>query len=255
MDIGAIRSGFMKKLVEALAKIAYTMADAITPISPGYTKVIKGKYGIPESKIHVVRGGVDISKFKPMSSGNDERFTVLYSGAFSVAYDFDQVLKAAEILEKHRDVEIVLQGGGELLNYVKQRAMEMKLKNVRIIDKILSREEVAKLTGEADALLLPLKDFGRPYLGISSKLYEYQAVGKPIICCAEGQPAEHVNETKSGIVVKPGDYKALANAILYLKENPEVTERLGGNGRKYVEDKLSIERIGVQMKRIFERAH
>jgi len=253
MDIGAIRSGFMKKLVEALAKIAYTMADAITPISPGYTKVIKGKYGIPESKIHVVRGGVDVSKFKPMPSGNNGKFTVLYSGAFSVAYDFDQVLKAAEILEKYEDVEIALQGGGELLNYVKQRVAEMKLRNVRIIDRILSREEVAKLTGEADALLLPLKDFGRPYLGISSKLYEYQAVGKPIVCCAEGQPAEHVKETNSGIVVKPGDYEALADAILYLKENCEVVEKFGISGRIHVERFLSVERVGQQMATVFNK--
>jgi colanic acid biosynthesis glycosyl transferase WcaI len=251
MDIGAIRSGLMKKLVEALAKIAYTMASAITPISPGYTKVIKGKYGIPESKIHVVRGGVDISKFKPTPSKNDGKFTVLYSGAFSVAYDFDQVLKAAEILENHEDVEIVLQGGGELLNYVKQRVAEMKLRNVRIVDRILSREEVAKLTGEADALLLPLKDFGRPYLGISSKLYEYQAVGKPIICCAEGQPAEHVKETSSGIVVKPRDYEELAKAILFLKENLDAARNMGLSGRQYVENILSIEKIGKEMMIIY----
>jgi len=30
-----------------------------------------------------------------------------------------------------------------------------------------------------------------------------------------------------------------------------VCEELGGNGRKYIEDKLSIERIGLQMKKIF----
>jgi glycosyltransferase involved in cell wall biosynthesis len=229
------------------------MADAITPISPGYIKVIKGKYGIPESKIHVVRGGVDISKFKPAPSKNDGKFTVLYSGAFSVAYDFDQVLKAAEILENRGDVEIVLQGGGELLNYVKQRVAEMKLRNVRIVDRILSREEVAKLTGEADALLLPLKDFGRPYLGISSKLYEYQAVGKPIICCAEGQPAEYVKETKSGITVKPGDYETLADAIIYLKKNHEVVEKFGISGRLHVERFLSVERIGQQMTMVFNK--
>jgi glycosyltransferase involved in cell wall biosynthesis len=254
MDIGATRSGFMEKLAKIMAKIAYAMADAITPISPGYTKVIEGKYGIPESKIHVVRGGVDTSKFKPMPGGNDGEFTVLYSGAFSVAYDFDQVLKAAKILEKHEDVEIILQGGGELLNYVKQRVVEMKLRNVRIIDIILSREEVAKLTGEADALLLPLKDFGRPYLGISSKLYEYQAVGKPIICCAEGQPAEHVKETNSGIVVKPGNYEALARAVLYLKNNPNFAKKLGYSGRRCVEQKLSIEKIGQEVMNVFQRA-
>jgi len=41
-------------------------------------------------------------------------FKVLYSGAFSVAYDFDQVLLAAKLLENVKDVEFILQGGGEL---------------------------------------------------------------------------------------------------------------------------------------------
>jgi colanic acid biosynthesis glycosyl transferase WcaI len=163
------------------------------------------------------------------------------------------VLKAAEILENHEDVEIVLQGGGELLNYVKQRVAEMKLRNVRIIDRVLSREEVAKLTGEADALLLPLRDFGRPYLGISSKLYEYQAVGRPIICCADGQSAEYVKETRSGVVVKPGDYEALAKAVLYLKDNSDLARDLGDSGRHYVEDNLSIEKIGKEMMAVFNK--
>ena len=246
-------SSMIRKLGEVLAKIAYVMADAITPISPGYIRVIKGKYGIPESKIHVVRGGVDISKFKLMPSKNNGKFTVLYSGAFSVAYDFDQVLKAAKILESHEDVEIALQGGGELLNYVEQRIVEMKLKNVRIIDKILSREEVAKLLSEADALILPLRDFGRPYLGISSKLYEYQAVGKPIICCAEGQPAEYVKETRSGVVIKPGDYEALAKAVLYLKDNSDLARELGDSGRRYVVKNLSIKSIGQEMVNVLQQ--
>jgi glycosyltransferase involved in cell wall biosynthesis len=164
------------------------------------------------------------------------------------------VLNAAKMLEKHEDVEIILQGGGELLNYVKQRVTEMKLKNVKIIDKILSREDVAKLMGKADALLLPLRNFGRPYLGISSKLYEYQAVGKPIICCADGQPAEYVKETRSGIVVKPGDYEALAKAVLYLKDNSDLARALGDSGKRYVMENLSIKSIGQEMVNVLQQA-
>ncbi|MDI6846760.1 MAG: glycosyltransferase [Candidatus Bathyarchaeia archaeon] len=92
-----------------------------------------------------------------------------------------------------------------------------------------------------------------PYLGISPKLYEYQAAGKPIICCAEGEPARYVKETRSGVVVKPRDYEALANAVLYLRKNEDVAEELGGNGRKYVEDKLSIEKIGLKMRMVFKK--
>lgn len=253
IDLGLMKAKIMKKISKLIARVAYYMADIITPISPGYIQVICGKYNVNPNKVHVVRGGVDLNKFKMYASiRNDrKRFRVLYSGAFSVAYDFDQVIKAAKILERYDDIEIILQGGGELLERVKRKVKEMNVKNVKILNKILSRNEVARLLSEADALLLPLRDFGRPYLGISSKLYEYQAVGKPVICCADGQPAEYVKETNSGIVVKPGDYRALANVILYLKENYEFAVKLGASGRKYVKNKFSIEKIGQEIINVF----
>ncbi|RLE38040.1 hypothetical protein DRJ17_05175 [Candidatus Woesearchaeota archaeon] len=239
------KDSLLFKIGEQMARIAYHKAKAITPISPGYVPVIVKRYGANPNKVHVVRAGVDTNKFKPMKVLKEKnKFIVLYSGAFSVAYDFDQVLKAAKLLEKHKDIEIVLQGGGELLPEIKKKVKELGLKNVKIIDKILSREEVAKLLNTADALLLPLRDFGRPYLGISSKLYEYQAVGKPIICCAEGQPAKYIKETGSGVVVAPHDYRALAEAILNLKNNPKLCDKMGVNGRGYVEKNVSIDRLG-----------
>ena len=254
-NLNLIKKGTLpSKIAETLASLAYHKAKIITPISPGYTKIITQKYKINPNKIHVIRAGVDTNKFKPIKTPkNNNKFTILYTGAFSIAYDFDQILKAAKILQnKDPEIQFIIQGGGELAQHIKNKTKTMKLKNVKIIDKILSREEVAKLLNQADALILPLKNFGKPYLGISSKLYEYQAVAKPIICCAQGQPAEYVKETKSGIIVEPGDHKALAKAILYLRDNQEIAKKLGENGRKYVEDKLSIEKIGLQMKRVFE---
>ncbi|MEM4949696.1 MAG: glycosyltransferase family 4 protein [Candidatus Jordarchaeales archaeon] len=242
------------KIAELLAKIAYNKASLVTPISPGYVRVISGKYGVSPRKIRVIMGGVDLSKFKPTygKPTEENHFIVLYSGAFSIAYDFDQVLKAAKLLENYEDIKFILQGGGELVDYVKRRIEKLKIRNVKVIDKIISREEVARLLNEADTVILPLKNFGKPYLGISTKLYEYQAVAKPIICCCEGQPADYVKETKSGIVIKPGDYKSLAKAIIYLKQNPEIARRMGLSGRCYVEANLTIDKIGFQMKKAFE---
>ena len=244
------------KLMGLISKLAYITARIITPISPGYTKVICGKYGISPRKVHIVPAGVDLTRFKAFQDkrfNGSKLFRVLYSGAFSLAYDFDQVLRAAKRLESVNDIEFVLQGGGELARHLKARVGELGLRNVKIIDKIVSRDEVARLLNEADTLILPLRDFGNPYLGLSSKLYEYQAVGKPIICCAEGQPAEYVKETESGVVVKPGDYESLAKAVLYLRENRDVAERLGASGRRYVEENLTIERIGLRLKEIFKQ--
>ena len=246
-------SSFLAKIAETMARIAYHKASIITPISPGYISIISGRYGVDPRRIKVVRGGVDVSKFRPYpTKRHDGRFIVLYSGAFSVAYDFEQVLKAAKLLE-NENVEFILQGGGEAAPHLKSMVEKLKLRNVKIMNKILSKDEVAKLLSEAEALILPLRDFRRPYLGISSKLYEYQASGKPIICCADGQPAEYVEETRSGIVVKPGDYEALARAVLYLKNNPDLAGELGNSGRRYVENNLSIECIGREMLAAFNK--
>lgn len=247
----------ISKVAELIARIFYLKAEAITPISPGYAQYLSKKYGVEKNKIYVVRGGVDPTIFNSSLSQHNTKgkFAVLYSGAFSVAYDFKQVLKAAKIVEEKDDeVEFILQGKGELANYINSEIKELNLKNVRVIDKLFSREEVAELLNQADTLILPLRDFGKPYLGISSKLYEYQAVGKPIICCAKGQPADYVKETNSGIVAKPGDFEKLAEAVIYLKKNSEKAREMGRQGRRHVENNVTIKTVGLELKKVFEES-
>jgi glycosyltransferase involved in cell wall biosynthesis len=89
--------------------------------------------------------------------------------------------------------------------------------------------------------------------GISSKLYEYQAAGKPIICCSRGTSGRYVAETKSGIVVNPGDYVALAAAVLELYRDAEACSRFGKNGRRYVEENLSLDNVSANLLCVFQR--
>jgi len=253
-DLGVSKRSFLARLGEFMAGVAYGFASAVTPISAAYVDVITNKYEVDAGKVFVVRGGVDLDRFSYEERNvkhRDGKFRVLYIGAFSPAYDFDQVFRAAKLLASFSDVEFVVQGGGELAEVLRSKVEELGLRNVRVVDRIVSREEVARILGEADALLLPLSGVGSIEMGISSKLYEYQAAGKPIICCSSGEPGRYVSETNSGIVVKPGDYEALAKAVLYLRENRDVAEKLGASGRRYVENNLSIEKIGLKMKTVF----
>jgi colanic acid biosynthesis glycosyl transferase WcaI len=257
-DLKMVKKGsIMSKAIEFLARVAYRRAKAITPISPAYVEPISRLYGVDKAKIHLVRGGVDLSVFKPGTTPQKDthrKFTVLYSGAFSIAYNFTQVLKAARIIEdKDRGIEFVLQGKGELFDSIRNGIKQLNLKNVKVVDKLLSREEVAELLNKANVLIQPIGDFGRPHMGISSKLYEYQAVGKPIVCSSGGPAGRYISETESGIVTKPGDHEALAHAVIYLKKNPSIAQRMGKNGRRYVERNLSIGAIGLQMKDIFKK--
>ncbi|MEM3464079.1 MAG: glycosyltransferase family 4 protein [Candidatus Bathyarchaeia archaeon] len=253
------RGSFFGRMVEFLAKFLYRRVNALTPISHGYVNTLAEKYGVDKSRIHVVYGGVDLSIFKPrfQDVGNSPKkdFIVLYSGAFSVACDFDQVLKAAKILEeKDGNIKFILQGKGELADHIRSRVSELGLRNIVVMDRLLSREEVAELLNEADVLIQPLGDYGKPHMGVSTKLYEYQAVGKPIICCSAGQPAEYVKETCSGIAVKPGDCEALAEAVVRLYANRRFAAELGWNGYRYVSERLTVEKIGECMREVLSSA-
>jgi glycosyltransferase involved in cell wall biosynthesis len=251
-------NSLLLKIGSIVYRLFFVKGDILTPISTGYFEIMSKKYSVKPERIHLVRGGVDLSTFKLGSKkrGPNNKFIVLYSGAFSVAYDFEQIIQAAKIIEaSDHDIEFVIQGAGELLDSMQKSIDKLHVKNVRIINRILSRAEVGELLSKADVLILPLAPFftsGKPYRGMSSKLYEYQAVGKPIICCSKGVPSTYIEETRSGTVIVPGDFQALANAVLRLKQNPLLCQTMGENGRKYVENEASIESIGLKMETVFE---
>jgi colanic acid biosynthesis glycosyl transferase WcaI len=255
-DLKVSKKSLIFRVCKHLAKRAYKIASAITPLSPAYVSVITNRYNVPQNKVYVVPSGVDLSIFiqKPKVVGlGKSRFRVLYIGAFSQAYNFDQVLRAAKTLISFDDIEFVIQGGGELASSLNSKVNAMKLKNTKVIEKIISREEVAQILFDADALLLPLNGSSSIEMGISSKLYEYQAAGKPILCCSNGQPSRYIAETKSGLIIEPGNSEMLSKSILYLKDNPELAELMGINGREYVMNNLSIGQIGSLMKQVLDK--
>ena len=256
-DLGVNPKSTLSRLAEAVSRIAYSLSSVITPISPGYVDVLSKKYEVDLRRIHVVPAGVEIAKFLETPARSeinlDDSFDVLYIGAFSPAYDFDQVFSAADLLPSNSKIRFTIQGGGEIAEYLLKRMKRSRNKNVQVWEMIVSRAEVARRLASADALLLPLSGIGSIELGISSKLYEYQAASKPIICCSSGNPGQYVNETRSGIVVCPGDHTALAEAVMYLKENPDIAEEMGRNGRDFVMRNLTTECVGEMMKSLFSK--
>lgn len=256
-ELNMLKSRFVRVLAEFAAKFSYITSAAITPISQGYVDTIVKKYNISPRKIHVVPGGVDLSRFplgKERSKVEKRRngFRVLYLGALSIAYDFDQVLKAATLLPSKNGIMFTIQGGGELGPTLKSKVREMGLSNVSIKLGVVNRNEVPRLLSDADVLLLPLSGAAFIEKGISSKLYEYQAAGKPIICSSNGQSAKFVSKTSSGIVVKPNDSEGIAKAVLYLYNNRQIAEKMGKAGRLYVENNFSSEKIALMIEKVFD---
>ncbi len=260
-DLGMLTSPLLLRVAARIARLAYAIPVALTPISQAYVGALVSKYDgtrAPDS-YRVIPAGVDLEQFRldartPSAGADGREFKVLYIGAFSPAYDFEQVLQAAQLMTSERGVRFVIQGGGELASFLQTRVRELHLENVTVIPNIVSRSEVAQILASADALLLPLGGQASIEMGISSKLYEYQASGKPIICCSLGESAAYVSRTQSGIVVHPGDPTGIVHAVHQLQADVEASTAFGRAGRTWVEANLSCEKIGRMFESVIEDA-
>jgi len=103
-----------------------------------------------------------------------------------------------------------------------------------------SYEDVIKQTLEAD-VLFRLSDPKIPKTRYESpnKLFEAMMCGKPIIVSDGSSMANIVRKENCGLVVPYGDVAAIKEAILKLKNEPGLRQRLGLNGRNAYENRYS----------------
>jgi glycosyltransferase involved in cell wall biosynthesis len=253
-ELGYVKSKFARKMLDFLAWLSYFVPTAITPISAGYKHSIVSKYGVSPKKVHVIEVGVD--DVRPLNLDKDlkNQFVVMYSGVLGLGYDFNVVLESARLLAEKDDVVFVIRGVGEMAPMLKKVISEFGLRNVVLNTDFLPKAELASLLDSADVFVLPMASMSFVDLGLPTKVFEYQAYGKPIICVSGGEPARYVEATGSGLIVKPKDAGGFAEAVVRLYEDRELGTELGLKGREYVLENLTAERIGELMYEVFAGA-
>ena len=256
-DLGYVKSALFKKLLNFVSKITYMIPKAITPISKSYKQAIVDRYNIDEHKIFVIEHGVDNNFFHPLHLEDNkygESFVVMYSGKLGVAYDFDVVLETARNLSSIGEIKFVIRGFGECVAEIKSKTAKYGLTNVILDIDFVDIKELKTILNSAHVFVLPMKSLDALEQGLPTKILEYQACGKPIICCSRGEAARYVRLTESGLVIDPGDPQALASAILELYKDKELLQELGANGWKHVSQNLTVEKIGERMNDAFLEA-
>ena len=126
------------------------------------------------------------------------------------------------VLEAFPDTIFVVVGDGPLKPELVSLTAELGVQqNVRFVGYV---ENVARALGTFDIKVLPsIHEGGSPL-----PVLEAMSMGKPIIVT---DTVEVIQDGFSGIVVPPGDPRALADKIAYLLGNEEEAKRLGANAR------------------------
>ncbi|NEO92978.1 MAG: glycosyltransferase family 4 protein, partial [Moorea sp. SIO3G5] len=127
---------------------------------------------------------------------------------------------------------------GHYRELLQQRISKSAANKVFFLGKV-PHEEMITYYQEADLFVFPSvwqEPFGMP-------IVEAMAMELPVIATQGGAFPEIVEEEKTGLLVERGDANALAEAILRLIMDENLSQEMGKSGRKRVEENFSWEQL------------
>lgn len=228
-----------------IEKIALQIPDLLIHDTPQYVDWLVETYRIDSNRFKLVPIGADDSIFKPLphEKRNDKRFRVLYFGTYIPNHGVNLMVKAANILASYSNIEFLFIGEGPEKQIVIDFVNENQLKNVSFLD-WCTQEELVNEIGQADVCLGAFGSTPQSMMTVQNKIYETMACGKALISGIS--PAiERQFDDEVELKMCKRSAEGIADAILYLKDNPELTKQIGETARKSFLDRYSINALGI----------
>ena len=256
VELGVLTSRRLIAALERLELAAYTAADEVVVVSDGFRSNLIDR-GVPAAKVHTIRNGVDLGRFRPDAAvypGDRARLgaqpgdcLVLYTGTHGISHALPCAADAAVLLAGE-PVHIAFVGEGSDKPRLRHRVAELGLRNVTLADAVPAGF-VPGLLAAADICLVTLRDVPLFASFIPSKMFEYLAAGKPVIGAVSGEAAQLLREA-GAVVVPPEDSEALADAIRVLAADPARRAAMGRRGRAYVERFFDRSELAAEYRKI-----
>jgi colanic acid biosynthesis glycosyl transferase WcaI len=249
------------KLHRAIGKLAaylYRGADHVVVVTPAFRRRLIHDWSVPAEKISIVQNGVESAFFSPRHSGPEVRtalnaegkFVASFIGTMGLAHGLDTLILAAHRLQRETpDVLFLLLGEGADRERIQQQARSKNLDNIRFMPQ-QARERIPDYICASDACLVLLRKSEVFETVIPTKMLEFMSCARPVILGVEGQARDILEKAQAGVCCEPGNHDALCRAILLLKQNREMGEALGRNGREYILQNLSRQKTAADYLRV-----
>lgn len=232
-------------------KVAYTIeyyllpfvasqSSAVVAVSKYVKEMLKRRYTVDSE---VIYHGIDADRFKPENKTQSRRelgyketdFIVLFVGKMHPYKDPLTLIKAISVaVEKNANLHLVMIGDGELYTEVEKEISKLNPSNhVRLFRRV-DNQTLEMLYDAADVFVLPSVNeaFGMVLL-------EAMASGLSVIASDSGACPEVVGN--AGILFNQGNYTELAEKILRLSHEKELSRKLSEAGLKRVRETFSWE--------------
>jgi glycosyltransferase involved in cell wall biosynthesis len=223
-----------------LEESLYRAASAIVVVTEAFRERLIAR-GQPAGKLHVVKNGVDLGRFRPAPRetplraqlGWQDKFVVGYAGTHGMAHGLDAVLDTAKRLASRGDVRFLFVGEGAERTRLEARVEREGIRNVSMLG-VLPRDRMNEVYATLDLALVSLRKTELFTTVLPSKIFEIAGMARPILLSVDGEARAVVEASGGGVFVPPEDVERMAEAIVGFADDPAKGERMGRSAREYV---------------------
>jgi colanic acid biosynthesis glycosyl transferase WcaI len=242
VDLGMLSQGRLIKALYRLEAAGYRNATLVSTLTEAMRRRIVAK-GVPSEKVMMFSDWVDPQLFSikaPQSTRRatpDTPFIAAHFGNMGVKQGLDVILEAAKLSRDDPRIIYLLAGDGAARPALEAKVGQSNLPNLRFLP-LQPHDRFLELLAESDACLVTqqrtVSDIVFP-----SKVITLLAAGRPVIASVGtgSEVARVVAESGAGMTIAPEDPRALADAVMLLRADPELAARMGFAGRAYAVDR------------------
>jgi glycosyltransferase involved in cell wall biosynthesis len=215
------RGRFLKKIEMIMGKKIIGTADKVILVTESSKSNYLNRYSSLRKKFLLIPNGYDPEDIEIVDNTiDDSKFIITHAGMLDKIRDPRYLFKAvADITTQNKELtsklEIILLGNVRL--EYQNAITEMGLEHIiKCLGTVPHEECIKWLYHSSILLVIPSRNIPT---AIPGKLYEYMAIGKPILALAEsGQAKDFIVSNALGIAVPPDDVNSIKQAILDLYE-------------------------------------
>ena len=234
-------------------KLTIHLSDTVIVDTRSHGVFFSKLYDVPAEKFQRVFIGAD-PIFKPTAPVAHNTVKVLFYGTFIPLQGIDYIVRAADLLRDEPCLKFEIIGRGQTREKILRLANQLRIDNIDFIEWV-NRYELVQRIADADICLGG--QFGltpKADLVIGYKCYQMMACGKAIIVSDSRGNLELLTHGNDCYMCKAGDVHDLAEAILTLKNDSVMREKLAAASRQTFTTKSSTAQIGNDLYSIIAMA-
>ena len=235
-------------------------ADFVAVVTEEAKQDIINNYGVDATRIIVLPNTVRKSEFLQASIRRDIKqkfsgsFNLLYLGDTGLRRGIDTAIESLAILKKEiPNIRLILVGKSSEDKVLRDLVIKLQVEKNVSFEGWQPPELLPSYIAVSDICLSPLKRNRHHDTTYANKIFQYMALGKPIVASNCLAQARLIVKYNTGLIFEAGEPKDMANKIKQLFQNQENRLSMGENGRKLIREKINWEKTGESLVKVYRQ--